>query len=60
MLDKQVQVDPDEEVPMEDEDLEDAIEMVDRAHPQAAPTPFERLKVANLIGDEEADGSGAG
>jgi hypothetical protein len=53
-------VDPDEEVPMEDEDLEDAIEMVDRAHPQAAPTPFERLKVANLIGDEEADGSGAG
>jgi hypothetical protein len=56
MLEKQAQVDPDEEVPMEDEDLEDAIKMVDRAHPQAAPiTPFERLKVANLIGDEEAD-----
>jgi hypothetical protein len=59
MLDKQVQVDPDEEVPMEDEDLEDAIEMVDRAHPQAAPTPFKRLKVADLIGDEEADDESA-
>ena len=53
MLNNQVQIDPTEEVPIED--IEDAIDIVARAHRHAAPTPFKRLKVSDGIDEEAAE-----